>query len=242
MDARLPRQNRVNPWGEIVATPARGAWMGNRGALHNAAGRIVRHHRGMRWIICVLRFKGRQRTLMTPGHYTELFFLDEATALAAGHRPCAECQRPRFDLFRRTWAAANPGLAQGAIPSAAALDAALHAERIDDAGRKVVFAARLGDLPFGTLVAGDEPSTPWLVGEGRLWRWSFAGYTPGPVWEGTRAVGVLTPASVVRTLAAGYPVQVHPSAGDRQKAVGSRGEDFTAKGAEGAKARREGHC
>lgn len=211
---RPARQNRVNPWGEIVATPARGAWMGNRGALHNAAGRIVRHHRGQRWIICVLRFKGRQRTVMTPGQYTELFFLDEATALAAGHRPCAECQRPRFELFRRTWAAANPDLAHGAIPSAVALDAALHMERIDAAGRKVTFRARLGDLPPGVLVAGVEPDSPWLVGENRLWRWSFEGYTHGPAWEGTQEVGVLTPVSVVRTLAAGYPVQVHLSAGD----------------------------
>jgi hypothetical protein len=186
--------------------------MGNRGALHNAAGRIVRHHRGPRWIICVLRFKARQRTVMTPGQYTELFFLDEATALAAGHRPCAECQRPRFDLFRRTWAAANPDLAHGAIPSAVALDAALHAQRLDAAGRKVTFAAQLADLPPGVLVAGDEPDTVWLVGEGQLWRWSFTGYTPGPAWDGARAVSVLTPVSVVRMLAAGYPVQVHESA------------------------------
>lgn len=208
----MPRQNRVSPWGELVATPARGAWMGNRGALHDAADRIVRHHRGMRWIICLLAFKGRQRTVMTPGQYTELFFLDEATALAAGHRPCAECQRPRFELFRRTWAAANPDLAQGAILAATALDAALHPQRVDASGQKVTYAARLADLPAGTMVAGSEPGEVWLVGAGRLWQWSFAGYRPGPEWDGERIVRVLTPRSMVRTLAAGYPVQIDPSA------------------------------
>lgn len=208
----MPRQNRVNPWGEIVATPARGAWMGNRGALHDPAGRIVRPYRGTRWIICLLAFKGRRRTVMAPGQYTELFFLDEATALAAGHRPCAECQRPRFELFRRTWAAANPDLAQGAIPAATALDAALHAQRIDASGGKVTYTARLADLPAGAMVAGSEPGEVWLVGRERLWHWSFEGYRPGPVWDGEAAVRVLTPLSVVRTLAAGYPVQIHPSA------------------------------
>ena len=213
----MPRQNRVNPWGEIAASPARGAWMGNRGALHDAAGRIVRPHRGRRWIICLLVFKDRRRQVMTPGQYTELFFLDEATALAAGHRPCAECQRPRFELFRRTWAAANPDLGHRGIPAATVLDAALHPQRVDASGQKVTYAARLADLPAGTMVVGSEPGEAWLVGAGRLWRWSFAGYRPGPVWDGERMVNVLAPISVVRTLAAGYSVQIHPSA----EAVGS---------------------
>lgn len=216
-----PHQNRVNPWGEIVATPARGAWMGNRGCVHDAAGRIVRHHRGMRWIICELCFQGRRRPIMTPGHYTELFFLDEATALAAGHRPCAECRRPWFERFRRTWAAANPDLAQGAVPPAAVLDAALHAQRVDTSGRKRTYGARLGTLSPGTMVVGIEiedasPDTPWLVGTDRLWRWSFEGYRPGPAWEDGLKVTVLTPVSVVRTLAAGYPVQMHPTAAGKQ--------------------------
>src|SRR5262245_61283498 len=96
----MPKQNRVTPRGDLIATAARGSLMGNRGCLHNAQRKIVRHHQGQRWIICRLEFKGWHREIMTPGHYTELFFLDEATALAAGHRPCAECSRPRFEEFR----------------------------------------------------------------------------------------------------------------------------------------------
>src|SRR4051794_26424644 len=99
----MPRQNRVTPSGDIITTPERGTLMGNRGVLHDADARIVRRWQGKRWIACVLEFKGRWRPVMAPGRYTELFFLDEATALAAGHRPCAECRRRRFDEFRDTW-------------------------------------------------------------------------------------------------------------------------------------------
>ena len=110
----MPRQNRVTPFGDIVAVPARGMFMGNRGCLHDASaqltGRIVRPYRLTNWIYCVLSFKGRHRQVMSPGRYTELFFLDEATALAAGHRPCAECQRGRYNEFMRCWAAGNPEL------------------------------------------------------------------------------------------------------------------------------------
>src|SRR5258707_3661680 len=97
-------QNRVNPWGELFRTPARGTMMGNRGrTLHNAQQEIVRSYGGKRWICCLLEFKGRRRQIMSPGQYTELFFLDEATAFAAGHRPCAECRRERYKAFRAAW-------------------------------------------------------------------------------------------------------------------------------------------
>lgn len=205
-----PRQNRVDPWGNLVATPARGALMGNRGCLHDATGRIVRPHVGRRWIICRLAFKGRRRAVMTPGRYTELFFLDEATALAAGHRPCAECMRPRFELFRRDWAAANPALSSAPL-TAVALDRALHSERLAN-GQRATYPARLGDLPPGALVVAPDANTPCLVGQNRLWRWSFTGYTLEPGWDAQQEVMVLTPRSVVAALAAGYPVQVHPTA------------------------------
>src|SRR6202451_2054834 len=99
----VSRQNRVTPFGDLVATPERGTFMGNRGVLHDAEGRIKRVWQLKRWIVCVLEFRGRKRQVMTPGRYTELFFLDEATALAAGHRPCAECRRQRFNAFRDAW-------------------------------------------------------------------------------------------------------------------------------------------
>ena len=114
----MPRQNRVTPFGDIIATPHRGTFMGNRGVLHDAGGRIKRAWQLKRWIVCVLVFKGRKRQVMTPGHYTELFFLDEATTLAAGHRPCAECRRDRFLAFGRAWRSARPKGKQGDRPTA----------------------------------------------------------------------------------------------------------------------------
>ncbi len=108
--------------------------MGNRGVLHNAEGRIVRPWALRRWILCVLDFKGRRRRIMAPGRYTELFFLDEATGLAAGHRPCAECQRPRYVVYRNAWAMGNPGQWEGELPRASEIDDRLHADRLGPGG------------------------------------------------------------------------------------------------------------
>src|SRR5215475_3601741 len=130
--------------------------MGNRGCLHDSDKRIRRPFSVKRWIICVLEFKGRRRTVMTRGRYTELFFLDEATALAAGHRPCAECQRARYDLFRVHWAAANPALAKTARVSADDMDRVLHDERLGAGGTKRTYRDRLSRLPIGVMVADDE--------------------------------------------------------------------------------------
>ena len=213
MPPTSPRQNRVDPWSRLVADPARGAWMGNRGCLHDDQGRICRTHVGARWIICRLEFRGRQRTLMQPRRYTELFFLDEATALAAGHRPCAECRYPHFQAFAACWAAAH-GLDPRAL-TAAQIDTALHRARFA-AGRKVTYTGLLADLPDGAMVAGVEGAVPFLVRQGRLWQWSFAGYLPSSAWPHT--VEVLTPRPVVASLAAGYPVQMHPSSASAGRA------------------------
>lgn len=203
-----PRQNRVDPWSRLVATPQRGQWMGNRGCLHDDQGRIIRTHQVARWIICVLDFRGRKRTLMQPGHYTELFFLDEATALAAGHRPCAECQRARYDLFRDFWAKTHHLASR---PRAGEMDAVLHAARWQ-AGRKTTYTARLGDLPNGTIVAPLADDTPYLLWQGQVWLWNFSGYTTRALLgQISTAVRVLTPQPIVALLAAGYPVQLHPS-------------------------------
>ncbi len=104
----MPRQNRVTPFGEIIATSERGTFMGNRGILHDPDGRVRRKWVLKNWLVCVLEFRGRKRTVMTPNRYTELFFLDEATALAAGHRPCAECRHARFIDFCIAWKAGAP--------------------------------------------------------------------------------------------------------------------------------------
>ena len=202
-----PRQNRVDPWSRLVANPARGLWMGNRGCLHDDTGRIVRAYQTARWIICVLDFRGRRRAIMQPGRYTELFFLDEATALAAGHRPCAECQRARYRLFLDFWAKTH----QVSEPLRADnVDTALHAARWAN-GRKLTYTANLGTLPDGAMVAALDDDAPHLLWQGQLWRWDFAGYAPGIPWPAATQVRVLTPQPVVDMIAAGYPVQLHPS-------------------------------
>src|SRR5919197_5421913 len=150
--AAMPLQNRVTPLGELVADPARGLVYGNRGCLHDAGGRIRRRYDGRRWIACRLEFRGRRRRpLLQPGRYTELFFLDEATAMAAGHRACAECRRADYDRLLAIWRELHPGES-----GAEAIDARLHAERL--APRR---EAPLDDLPDGAFVLRER--TPWLL-------------------------------------------------------------------------------
>jgi hypothetical protein len=206
----MPLQNRVTPFGELIATPHRGTLMGNRGCLHDGHRRVRRPFALRRWIACVLEFRGRRRTVMTPGRYTELFFLDEATALAAGHRPCAECQHARYRLFRDLWTAANPG--RVAVPSAEAIDRVLHAERLGPRRAKRTYPERLARLPAGVMVA-DADGRPFLVLERALRPWTPAGYGPAVPRRRDARVRVLTPRSVVRAVARGYPVEAHPSAG-----------------------------
>ena len=207
----MPRQNRVTPFSNLIVTTTHGTLMGNRGCLHDDQGRIRRQFQGKRWIICLLEFKGRKRSVMMPGQYTELFFLDEATALAAGHRPCAECQRDRFNLFRETWARANPDLAGASRPAATLLDEQLHLERMATSSQAHKFCTSIGNLPDGVFITDDELTT-YLVLDNKLERWSPAGYEQSPITAIHFPARILTPASVVLSLAAGYPVGIHPSA------------------------------
>ncbi|HEY9465596.1 MAG TPA: hypothetical protein VIR54_21015 [Vicinamibacterales bacterium] len=206
----MPRQNRVTPFSSIVAVPARGTLTGNRGCLHDDQQNIRRQFQGERWIICLLDFKGRKRNLMTPGHYTELFFLDEATALAAGHRPCAECQRERFTRFRDVWATANPELAASSRPAATVMDAAIHRERTAPIDHDKRSCTSIENMPDGVFVT-DDGRTAYLIVAGGLRRWSPQGYEV-PTAPLQYPVRVLTPASVVRALAAGYSADIHRSA------------------------------
>jgi hypothetical protein len=205
----VPRQNRVTPFGELIATPARGTLMGNRGCLHNAEQRIRRAFVGKRWIICVLQFKGRRRPIMVPGRYTELFFLDEATALAAGHRPCVECQRARYLVFREHWIAARAAAAPA--PSVDDIDTVLHAERLDATRGKRTYVERLSRLPGGVMVVGGD-GQPYLVHAGALRPWSPEGYGAPRRLAAGAEVRVLTPCSLVDTIAHGYAVELHGSA------------------------------
>ncbi len=210
----MPKQNRVTPFGDVVAVAEYGTLMGNRGVLHDNAGTIRRAWQLRRWILCVLEFKGRKRAVMSPGCYTELFFLDEATGLAAGHRPCAECQRQRFREFRAAWVAGNPDLGSNRTPTAVEIDDRLHAGRVGAGGEQVRFEADLDDLPDGvfvTLEGGDE--TAYLVWRGELLAWSLSGYRERRSRPTGARVSVLTPAPTVAAIRDGYVPGVHPSAG-----------------------------
>lgn len=208
----MPKQNRVTPWGEIIATPARGTMLGNRGCLHDAQQQIRKLYLGKRWIICKLQFKNRHRMVMMPGLYTELFFLDEATALAAGHRPCAECSREQFDYFRILWAQANPRLVKSRKPPAPFLDNVLHRERITADNKKVLYEAPLSQLPNGSFISLAKDQQAYLVLDAALWLWSPQGYLQKITRKNEQLVQVLTPHSIVKTLAAGYRPALHPTA------------------------------
>ena len=212
----MPRRNRVTPFGEIIPTPERGTFMGNRGILHDAEGHVKRAWQVKRWIVCVLEFRGRKRTVMTPGHYTELFFLDEATALAAGHRPCAECRHDRFIDFCNAWKLAHSPDGGSQRPTATEIDNRLHAERLTADRTKRTYPADLGELPDGVFVRHDSwGDDAYLVWGGGLHAWTAGGYTRRMARPKRAEVLVLTPASTVRALRAGYIPAVHPSARSR---------------------------
>ncbi len=207
----MPYQNRVDPWGNLAATSARGTLMGNRGNLHDKGKQILRKFQTKRWIACKLSFKDRHRTVMTPGPYTELFFLDEATAFAAGHRPCAECQRGRYDEFKESWLRANPGFERPRMGTVRieAIDEVIHRERYEK-GKKVTYRAALKDLPEGAFFSLDGEA--YLVSAGGVYRWSFLGYTRADARNFPDEVDVLTPRSIVKTFERGFRPVIHPSA------------------------------
>ncbi|MFC5694566.1 hypothetical protein ACFPU0_03195 [Pseudomonas sp. GCM10022186] len=204
-----PLQNRVDPWGKLRSVRSKGTLMGNRGKLHNSQKAIVRAWRDEAWIACTLDVQkwGKRPQMMMPNSYTELFFLDEATAFAAGHRPCAQCRRGRYNDFQAAWASAY---STSAKPSAAEMDTRLQAARLDDQGEKKTWSSKLRDLPDGTMfTTGSEAFLVWAA---RQWRWSFDGYQAAtqPV-SGDEMVLVLTPEPIVRLLSFGMTVQVHDS-------------------------------
>ena len=200
----MPRQNRVTPLGELIADPARGLVYGNRGCLHDEHGRIRRRFNGRRWIACRLEFRGWHRSpLMQPGRFTELFFLDEATALAAGHRPCALCRRADYEQLSAIWADIHPGQ-----KGADAIDAQLHDERLS--ARRTDLA---DDLPDGTFLLDD--GDPCVVVGAQLLRWTPAGYIRHRPRPRRVQIEVITPPSLVALLERNWDPLVpllHPSA------------------------------
>ncbi len=203
----MPLQNRVTPLGEIVAVPQRGTFMGNRGIIHDPATRTLLNRRWSTraWITCVCEFRGLRREVMARRSWTELFFLDEATALAAGHRPCFFCRRADANAFRAAWAQGN----SVARPRADAIDAVLDAERRDGRVKRLHPLPGPPDtLPDGAMVQAGDATL--LVAKGKAWRWSFDGYAAAPLPPGD--IRLVTPPSTLRALQAGYRPKLHLSA------------------------------
>lgn len=204
----MPLQNRVTPFGEIVADPARGLLMGNRGCLHGQGTTLgVSRWRSKLWICCVLDWKGVRRSPMPPGRWTALFFTDEATALAAGHRPCAYCRRTAYLAYAQAWQSYH---GRPERPHAVEMDAVLHVSRVESRTRiQRTWRAPVAQLPDGAMVRHE--GVPALVIDGWLRRWSFDGYGPR-VRPPLGRVDVLTPPASAGALTAGYRPLLHPSA------------------------------
>ena len=203
----MPLQNRVTPAGDIVADPHRGLFTGNRGIIHDPATKTLLRKRWATpaWITCVCEFRGWRRKVMGTRSWTELFFLDEATAFAAGHRPCFFCRRDHANRFRAAWEEGNgvSGI------RAREMDNVLHAERLDRSRKRLhVLPMPLTKLPDGAMVQAGEES--YLIVEGRAVQWSMAGYRE--VKDAIDDAKLLTPPSTLRAMSAGYRPLLHPSA------------------------------
>ena len=205
----MPLQNRVTPFGEIVAIEQRGMFMGNRGIIHDPATRTLlgRRWTNKAWIICVCEFRGVRRKVVSRRSWTELFFLDEATALAAGHRPCYFCRREAALQFARAWASAH----RLQKVSAAEIDACLHQQRLQDGAQRIhPLRVSPADLPDGAMVVASGDA--YVMVGGMAFRWCESGYAAPCALP--RADGLLTPPGTVATLLAGFRCAIHPGTSD----------------------------
>ena len=211
----MPRRNRIDPWGDVHAAGGRGLFTGNRGCLVDDHGTVVRHHRSPLWIACLTEFRGWRHPLAAPGRWTPIFFLDDAVALAAGHRPCALCRRDAYRSYRDA-----VGVSEGSPKPllAAELDRRLVAERhrrgrgVDRAADRLVWEANVDDLPTGTVVLDADRRARLLIDDRSL-AFTFDGWTD-PIDRPTSCkVEVLTPPTSVAALANGFSPVLHPSAG-----------------------------
>jgi hypothetical protein len=203
----MPLQNRVTPSGEIIATAHRGLFTGNRGIIHdpNTKTLLSKRWASKAWLACVCEFRGRRREVMGGRSWTELFFLDEATAFAAGHRPCFFCRRDDAVRFRAAWEEGN----RVENLRAAEIDATLHRERLSG-GKKRLHALPMpvDELPDGAML--QEGAESYLIVKGRALLWSPGGYREAP--NAIKDATLLTPPSTLRALSAGYRPLLHPSA------------------------------
>lgn len=202
-------QNRIDPWSKLNKNPVKTATlMGNRGVLHNKDQQIVRPWKLKAWISCVLSFKGNTRKIFSEGRYSELFFLDEATAFSAGHRPCAECQRERSNQFKMSWINAN---ASGQKLKLSDIDQQLHLERINSEHEKVTFQTTLAELPIGICFEWNNQAV-MIVADQLYQTWSFTGYQTTIELDPTTMVKVLTPISIVNAFRHGFTPKFHSTA------------------------------
>ena len=203
----MPMQNRVTPFGEIVTVPERGILMGNRGIIHDPATRSLLRKRWTTkaWITCRCDYKGIRRSVMATRSWTELFFLDEATALAAGHRPCFLCRREAAQAFRVAWAAGHGG----PLPTAPQMDAVLHSERVQCGAKRIhALTHGIADLPDGAMIAARHQA--FIIVVGRPLLWTAGGYRP--IYAPLHADGLITPPATLAAVRAGYRPMLHPSA------------------------------
>ena len=207
----MPLQNRVNPFGEIIATPHRGAWTGNRGIIHNEDQKITKKFALKAWITCQLNYKNAKREVMTGRKWTELFFLDEATAFAAGHRPCAFCRNTDYKKFKALWLKANAGFYDLVDEKIQSIDAIIHKERLTKNGKNYYFE-HLNKLPDGVIIAFPDDFTKYfLLKNGQLFEWQAQGYQELILPKENVEVAVLTPKSFVRIFETGFQPQIHES-------------------------------
>lgn len=208
----MPLQNRVKPNSEIVISQSKGSMMGNRGNLHNEHKELIRQTKSSYkgWVTCLLQFEGIQREIMSPGKYTELFFLDEATAFSAGHRPCNDCQKDRLKEFKKVWLSANKSEYALTGTNLKDIDGVIQEERIDTNGNKVTYSSEITGLPDGTFV--EIENKYFLKWRGSLLEWSFDGYVSAVLMPSNKSAKVLTPKSIVRCFRSGFLPKVHESA------------------------------
>jgi len=199
-------QNRVDPFGNVIKTKARGFWMGNRGILHNEMQQVLRPFKLKAWITCKLQFNGRKRMVMAPNRYTELFFVDEATSFAAGHRPCFECRRNDYNKFKTLWLKGNPEYHFDEKTPIKKIDDILHKERINRNKSKITYQENIKVIPNGSFVLVNNEA--YLFFDKKMYLWSPFGYEKGIDQPKTNMLAVLTPKSVVNSFRAGYLPQI----------------------------------
>ncbi len=203
----MPIQNRVDPWGNIIATTTKGTLLGNRGILHNGKKQIVKAYQHQSWVTCRLEFKQRKRKIMSPNNYTELFFLDEATAFAVGHRPCCECRRERYLEFKGYWVRANMNKQANEV-KISVINRLMHNDRMNK-GAKIIHKANIKNLPDGTIFS--YKNFAYLIFKTKVFLWSFEGYSYAKNINIPNEVDVLTPKSIVNIFRLGFKPEIHKS-------------------------------